>query len=314
MNKAISILWLCCIFLTPTFAQYIAIPDANFEQALIDFGVDSEGTLDGQILISDANSQTGLSIINRNVTDFTGIEAFVNIQLLDVSYNTNLVSLNTTFNTLIQSINTEGCAALTTLNLASNTALTSVNFFDNDISSLDLTNNTLLETIDVRFNQITSLDLSGHTSLTSFNAKNNALTFLDMRNGNNAIVSFFDSDFNIDLVCIYVDDASAAYHATWTISFYSTLVNNEAECNTLSAQDEALNASFNIYYRSNDVIIKSIIHSGRLKVYDLSGKLVIDNVLNIGENIINTSPSLNKGLYIAKITLNNKTISKKIIL
>ena len=310
MKKTLSLLVLCCVFLTPALAQYTVIPDANFEQALIDFGVDSEGTLDGQMLTSDAASQSTLSIINRSVTDFTGIEAFVNITALDVSYN-DITSLNTSFNTLVESINTEGCTVLTALNLSSNTALTTLNLFDNDLSTLDLSNNLSLETIDVRFNQITSLDLSNHTALTSFNAKNNELTFLDMRNGNNASITFFDSDFNINLQCIFVDDASAAYHSSWTISFYSTLVNNEAECNTLS-QDEVVDVSSRMYYNSGLLYVDSINQGEILEVYNTQGRLVAKSDLYFGKNSINVK-DLDTGIYIIKISSINRIITKKVV-
>ena len=310
MKKTLSLLVLCCIFLTPAFAQYTAIPDANFEQALIDFGVDSEGTLDGQMLTSDATSQTTLTIINRNVSDFTGIEAFVNITALDVSYN-NITSLNTSFNTLIQSINTEGCTALTTLDLSSNTALTTINSFDNDLSMLDLSSNLLLETVDLRFNQITSLDFSSHTSLTSVNLKNNALTFLDMRNGNNASITFFDSDFNINLQCIFVDDASAAYHASWIISFYSTLVNNEAECNTLG-RDEQLDVLSQIYYNSNTLFVNTADENNILEIYNIEGKLIAKNKLLHGKNSIYVG-DFDKGIFVIKISSISRIITKKIV-
>ena len=47
------ILALCLISILPAHAQYTSIPDANFEQFLIDQGIDSEATLDGQVLTND---------------------------------------------------------------------------------------------------------------------------------------------------------------------------------------------------------------------------------------------------------------------
>ena len=37
-------------------AGYTCIPDTNFERALIDFGYDTENTLDGQMLTIDASN------------------------------------------------------------------------------------------------------------------------------------------------------------------------------------------------------------------------------------------------------------------
>lgn len=84
------------IFMSPNtaFGQYTAIPDANFEQKLIDLGVDSEGTLDGQILTTDATAQNGtLNVSSSSIADLTGIEAFINLTQLNCSVN-QLTSLD----------------------------------------------------------------------------------------------------------------------------------------------------------------------------------------------------------------------------
>ncbi len=45
------ILFFCgLLFIQHAFGQYTQLPDPNFEQALIDLGIDSEGILDGQFL------------------------------------------------------------------------------------------------------------------------------------------------------------------------------------------------------------------------------------------------------------------------
>lgn len=53
--KNVILLISCILFLQQVSAQYTQVPDPNFEQALIDLGIDSEGTLDGQFLTADAN-------------------------------------------------------------------------------------------------------------------------------------------------------------------------------------------------------------------------------------------------------------------
>lgn len=63
-------------------SQTTAIPDVNFEQVLINLGIDSDGTINGQILTADALQVTHLYITssspNSFIQDVTGIEAFVN--------------------------------------------------------------------------------------------------------------------------------------------------------------------------------------------------------------------------------------------
>jgi len=80
-------------------AQTTSIPDQGFEQALIDLGIDSDQTLNGQVLTSDVASVTSLdlSLNNNNIQDPTlihnidGIEDFVSLEVLDIS---NLYNIN----------------------------------------------------------------------------------------------------------------------------------------------------------------------------------------------------------------------------
>lgn len=111
------------------------IPDQNFEQALIDGGYDT--TIDTYIDDSSMLGVTQLDLSNRQITDFTGLEEFVNLTDLNLSGNAvtsvSLVNLN----------------KLTTLNL-SNTGLTELDLSQNsNITSLDLSGNTGLSCVKV---------------------------------------------------------------------------------------------------------------------------------------------------------------------
>jgi len=74
-------------------AQTTAVPDANFEQALLDAGIDSDGIVNGQVLTSDISGITNLDVKSKNINDLTGIESFTSLQTLDCSWN-GLNSLN----------------------------------------------------------------------------------------------------------------------------------------------------------------------------------------------------------------------------
>ena len=80
------------------------MPDDNFEQALIDLGIDSDGIVNQQILRSDPVGVTALYVsnptanpnlpnVNAGIADLTGIEAFVNLTTLHCSVN-QLTSLD----------------------------------------------------------------------------------------------------------------------------------------------------------------------------------------------------------------------------
>ena len=111
------------------------IPDQNFEQALVDVGYDT--IIDSYIDDSNMLSVTQLDLSNKQITDFTGLEEFVNLTDLNLSGNT------------ITSVPLVNLNQLTTLNL-SNTGLTELDLSqNNNISSLDLSGNTGLSCVKV---------------------------------------------------------------------------------------------------------------------------------------------------------------------
>ncbi|MDC1218083.1 hypothetical protein N8131_08250 [Flavobacteriaceae bacterium] len=111
------------------------IPDQNFEQALVDGGYDT--TIDTYIDDSSMLGVTQLDLSNRQITDFTGLEEFINLTDLNLSGNTI---------TAVPLVNLNG---LTTLNL-SNTSLTQLDLSQNsNITSLNLSGNSALSCVEV---------------------------------------------------------------------------------------------------------------------------------------------------------------------
>jgi Leucine-rich repeat (LRR) protein len=98
------------------FSQTTLIPNSNFEQALIDLGID-KGTINGSVPTADISGIKSLDVSNYNITDLTGIEDF-----------TALTSLSCDSN------------QLTSLDVSNNTALTYLNCYDNQLTSLDVRN------------------------------------------------------------------------------------------------------------------------------------------------------------------------------
>ena len=79
--------------------QTTAIPDANFEQALIDLGYDT-GTPDGSVPTANINGVTSLYVNGENISDLTGIEDFTALTYLDCGSNP-LGSLDVSQNTAL---------------------------------------------------------------------------------------------------------------------------------------------------------------------------------------------------------------------
>ena len=136
-------------------AQTTAIPDANFEQVLIDLGLDA--AIDGAVITASIDTLTILIIEYKGISDLTGIEDFTALTGLNCSQN-----------------------QLTSLDLTQNTALTGLNCSQNQLASLDLTQNTALTGLYCMFNQLTSLDLTQNTALTWLYCYVNQLTCLNV--------------------------------------------------------------------------------------------------------------------------------------
>jgi hypothetical protein len=170
------------IFIFPFIldAQYTAIPDVNFEQKLIDLGVDTVLILDGQILTVDAEAQTFLDVSNSSISNLTGIEAFVNLTALRCEIN-SLSSIDITNNTALTFL---WCYSnsITNLNVTNNLSLTDLRCGYNLLTSLDVTNNTVLDLLWCNGNSLSNLDVSNNTALTWLDCTNNPLTSLDVTN------------------------------------------------------------------------------------------------------------------------------------
>ena len=171
-----------------SFAQYTAIPDNNFEQALIDQGIDSEGgPTDGQVLTSDISGLTNLDVSSNFISDLTGISAFTSLQTLDCSFN-NLIALDLFNNTALLEIdcgeNNIGNSG-NQLILPNNNILTSLVCRGNNLSGLDVSSYPDLEVLQCYNNgpsSIGTLNLSANTKLIDLICHNAGITSLDISN------------------------------------------------------------------------------------------------------------------------------------
>jgi len=236
------------------FSQNTAIPDANFEQALIDLGIDTDATIDGQVLTANISSLTSLVVDSENIADLTGIEGFTALTYLDCSNN-----------------------VLTSLDVATNTALTYLNCSNNVLASLDMSTNTALIYLYCFNNVLTSLDVTTNTALKSLGCSTNQLTTLDVRNENNTEITTFNVTTNPNLTCILVDDADWSTTNWMSIDTASTFVNNETECAALSIADNTLELGVSVYPNPTDskLFIEGNENPLSISIYNLLGKKVL---------------------------------------
>jgi len=121
------------IELETTVEKICNIPDANFKTALINYWVSNSEKLDtngdGEISHTEARSISHLDIWNKNISDLTGIENFVNITHLncyknnliniDISKCTNIIDLRCGYNQ-IENIDLSNSSNLEHLNIYHN--------------------------------------------------------------------------------------------------------------------------------------------------------------------------------------------------
>lgn len=84
-------------------SDYTAIKDPQFEQALIDRGIDSEGLLDGQILTTDIASAPTIAAEEAGVWDLTGLEAARSIKSL-LLFGNNVTALDLANNPVLATL------------------------------------------------------------------------------------------------------------------------------------------------------------------------------------------------------------------
>jgi hypothetical protein len=304
-------------FQTQILAQYTAIPDTIFEQQLIDLGIDSEGTLDGQLLTADANGATGFLIINglgirnlKGIKDFTSIDRLFchqnSIDSLDLSGMSNLTHLYCDHNNMSK-LNLDGLVALTYLRCSSNSiieldvssaiGLTNLLCQANNIIELDVSSATGMTELNCGVNSISSLDLSQLTNLSYLHCGSNDLEYLNVKNGNNLNVSYFYVTSNPDLDCIAVDDPA------WS-AIYWTNIDPSAEfsldcselCTNLSsplngANDVDLDAD--IYWNEIDSVLGyKVVMGSCSQCTDIADSIDVGNVLTYDPGQMNFSDTI----------------------
>ncbi|WP_299273720.1 choice-of-anchor D domain-containing protein [uncultured Psychroserpens sp.] len=202
----IKLFFISLIFTGLLQAQTTAIPDANFEQALIDLGFDD--VIDGQVLTSNIENETFLNLASTTIagfiTDYTGIEGFNSLQhlnlgavaatALDLSNNVDLISVEMTEfyqNNALTSINLTGLtdlqmftcrkSQLTHIDFSTNSALNEIYLGQNyQLENINVDNLNGLRSLNCFTSKLSSIDLSDNIALEFLNLSFNDLTTIDV--------------------------------------------------------------------------------------------------------------------------------------
>jgi len=132
---------------TGLLAQQTFIPDADFEQALVDLGVDN--TLNNFVPTASIDTITVLELSLKGIASLEGIEDFTALSVLNCDRNN-----------------------LSSLDLSSNTNLTELVCYNNDLTNLNLFNNKLLTSLQCSSNPLNTLEVSQSTALTTLRCNN----------------------------------------------------------------------------------------------------------------------------------------------
>ncbi len=257
-----------------SFAQVTNIPDQNFEQALVNLGIDSDGIINGQVLNSDIENVTTLNVVNKGIEDLTGIGGFTSLENLNVSRN-----------------------FLSTLDVSNNIHLKILH------SSNDSSPNMTIE----------SLDLSNNINLELFYADDlYFLENLNLKNGNNAILTvelsctldLGDPCF-LPLTCVTVDDEVAATnneppYDTWYIAA-DFIYSEDCTLGIFSQEEKAFsihpNPAKNELFLSSENTAVNL----KVKIFNIEGKLLGTQNLELEKETSIDVTNLKNGIYFLNI-------------
>ncbi len=158
----------------------VYIPDANFKSRLISLGVDSN--FDNEIQITEAAAFTNdLDASYANISDLTGIEAFINVSVLRCNNNTNLTNLNVNN---LSSLLFLDCSynQLAVLNISNLVNLKTLRCLSNLLTNLDVQPLDQLEDLNCSLNQLSSINVDSLINLKTLNCSNNQITSLVLSN------------------------------------------------------------------------------------------------------------------------------------
>ncbi len=191
----------CTNYPTPTSCEIINFPDISFKQKLLNHSpvIDIDG--DGEICVDEARAATKLFVGRNsndllNISDFTGIENFINVDFAVLDNNransvdlselkqlkiliaqklTNLTSIDLSNNTKLERLGLD-YNNLTSLDLSNNINLKQASIDFNNLSQLNINNNTKLEELTFHDNNVSSLNINFNPLLRDLGANNNKLT------------------------------------------------------------------------------------------------------------------------------------------
>ncbi|TXK77242.1 T9SS type A sorting domain-containing protein [Mesonia sp. K4-1] len=288
-------------------AQTTSIPDQNFEQHLIDEGIDSDGTINGQVLTSDIVSVLVLDLYMVN--DLTGLEDFTALESLEIWDAAHFQNNNDI-----------------TLDLTANVNLEKIEIWTYEgLKNLDLTGLVNLEELwvmegqdDVVTMYIEEIDLSTNPNIKYLHTGYlQYLEQINFQNGNN--IYMLDMEITVENtsarpICLKVDNATAATnnnspYDNWTMygvipNYYDTGV-----CTLAADIISKIEVSLFPNPVQNSFQIKTSDEIERVQIFSIDGK----EVAYFGSQSEYDISQLPTGMYFVKIQSNKGEAIQRIV-
>ena len=261
-------------------SKNVAIPDAEFEKRLINLGIDKTGVLDGSISRIDAESVTNTLSLNKRIdadlTDCTGIEAFINITGFE-AYNPNdkITTLDLSFCKALELIDLFGGVDIDNLDFTANTMLRSLYVYD--IDSINLSGLSFLESLEIDNARFDKLDLSTNTSLVNLSlSKVNSLLDINLSK-------------NIQLNSLTIDSSNVLAN-----------INLDTNINLEFLEISNLKA-LTVLSLTNTIALKNV----SITDNDNLSNIIFEDLINLNEIFITDNPLLTTNLNFNKASLIN---------
>ncbi|WP_394747337.1 T9SS type A sorting domain-containing protein [Spongiimicrobium salis] len=282
--------------------ESIFIPDAKFEQVLIEIGADSDGIVNQSICRSDAESVINLDLDkymayqdpnadDDEPVDVTGLEAFINLE----------------------SLKCDSCLGIANLDLSPNVNLKTLRLVVTDVSTLNLSSNTNLESLDIRNNvSLSSLNLANNPNLQVVGLFSNGLTSLNLRNGNNQNITILDVQGNPSLNCVEVDNPSAAagysgwFKSSHTLYSADCSVSTNLQSNLINT--EVVSPEMIIFPNPamSKVTIQGMQGKKQIRLIDMTGRVLYETTSSDSEKELDMGAYPN-GFYFVQVKGAQKT-------
>ena len=234
---------------------FVLVPDINFERELIRLKIDD--VQDGKLLKVSAKKIAYLYLDNLGIKNLEGIEAFIDLDRLFVTYN-----------------------GLSKLDLSNNKSLTGLFAYGNQLKEIDLGKNTLLQDLGIAENNISVIDISKNLDLTNLWASENGLTTLIIGK-NNSLKQISIPKNKVEFL-----DISQAPNLSILSAYKNSLKNLDASNNIgLIHLDVGINQLSQLDVTKNTKLKDLFISSNNFTKIDVSKNINLEGLL-VNENNI----------------------------